>query len=199
MKYLAAQLNCWSGSLCKEAVVMSVLSSGFAGPLCWFLHLLLLEWIHCTSAFSVVIVSFRPLEDVNFFPFVIHIHEPQYKPGGIVKHCGSSNMARFYNTHIIINSIYVCTAEKLISLLPEYVVPYAIHLLVHDPDYVKVQDIEQLKDIKEWVDTNSFGFSLLFNWRVFIFSLGCHFKLWKCQMRNLDKKFVTNMLSFKCS
>ena len=41
--------------------------------------------------------------------------------------------------------------EKLISLLPEYVVPYAIHLLVHDPDYVKVQDIEQLKDIKEWV------------------------------------------------
>lgn len=39
--------------------------------------------------------------------------------------------------------------EKLISLLPEYVVPYAIHLLVHDPDYVKVQDIEQLKDIKE--------------------------------------------------
>ncbi|KAG7484427.1 hypothetical protein MATL_G00049270 [Megalops atlanticus] len=40
-------------------------------------------------------------------------------------------------------------SEKLLSLLPEYVVPYAIHLLVHDPDYVKVQDIEQLKDIKE--------------------------------------------------
>uniref|UniRef100_A0A6Q2XCK9 PDS5 cohesin associated factor B n=1 Tax=Esox lucius TaxID=8010 RepID=A0A6Q2XCK9_ESOLU len=39
--------------------------------------------------------------------------------------------------------------NKLFSLLPEYVVPYAIHLLVHDPDYVKVQDIEQLKDIKE--------------------------------------------------
>ena len=44
--------------------------------------------------------------------------------------------------------VCVCT-EKLFSLLPEYVVPYAIHLLVHDPDYVKVQDIEQLKDIKE--------------------------------------------------
>uniref|UniRef100_A0A671XLM3 PDS5 cohesin associated factor B n=1 Tax=Sparus aurata TaxID=8175 RepID=A0A671XLM3_SPAAU len=39
--------------------------------------------------------------------------------------------------------------NKLFSLLPEYVVPYTIHLLAHDPDYVKVQDIEQLKDIKE--------------------------------------------------
>uniref|UniRef100_A0A671NS73 Sister chromatid cohesion protein PDS5 homolog B-like n=1 Tax=Sinocyclocheilus anshuiensis TaxID=1608454 RepID=A0A671NS73_9TELE len=44
---------------------------------------------------------------------------------------------------------HAAVSEKLISLLPEYVVPYAIHLLVHDPDYVKVQDIEQLKDIKE--------------------------------------------------
>lgn len=39
--------------------------------------------------------------------------------------------------------------DKLLSLLPEYVVPYAIHLLAHDPDYIKVSDIEQLKDIKE--------------------------------------------------
>uniref|UniRef100_A0AAY4CVY0 PDS5 cohesin associated factor B n=1 Tax=Denticeps clupeoides TaxID=299321 RepID=A0AAY4CVY0_9TELE len=44
---------------------------------------------------------------------------------------------------------HAAVSEKLISLLPEYVVPYAIHLLVHDPDYVKVQDLEQLKDIKE--------------------------------------------------
>ncbi|XP_041730223.2 sister chromatid cohesion protein PDS5 homolog B isoform X1 [Coregonus clupeaformis] len=44
---------------------------------------------------------------------------------------------------------HAAISEKLFSLLPEYVVPYAIHLLVHDPDYVKVQDIEQLKDIKE--------------------------------------------------
>ncbi|MBN3296215.1 PDS5B protein, partial [Amia calva] len=35
------------------------------------------------------------------------------------------------------------------AAISEYVVPYTIHLLVHDPDYVKVQDIEQLKDIKE--------------------------------------------------
>uniref|UniRef100_UPI00358F06DF sister chromatid cohesion protein PDS5 homolog B n=1 Tax=Myxine glutinosa TaxID=7769 RepID=UPI00358F06DF len=39
--------------------------------------------------------------------------------------------------------------DKLISLLPEYVVPYAIHLLAHDPDYTKLQDVDQIKDIKE--------------------------------------------------
>lgn len=49
---------------------------------------------------------------------------------------------------IIIFTLCVPT-DKLFSLLPEYVVPYTIHLLAHDPDYVKVQDIEQLKEIKE--------------------------------------------------
>ncbi|XP_049599088.1 sister chromatid cohesion protein PDS5 homolog B isoform X2 [Syngnathus scovelli] len=44
---------------------------------------------------------------------------------------------------------HAAISDKLFSLLPEYVVPYAVHLLAHDPDYVKVQDIEQLKDIKE--------------------------------------------------
>ncbi|CAH2225092.1 sister chromatid cohesion PDS5 homolog B isoform X1 [Pelobates cultripes] len=44
---------------------------------------------------------------------------------------------------------HAAVSEKLLSILPEYVVPYTIHLLAHDPDYVKVQDIEQLKDIKE--------------------------------------------------
>uniref|UniRef100_A0A4W3IM19 PDS5 cohesin associated factor A n=1 Tax=Callorhinchus milii TaxID=7868 RepID=A0A4W3IM19_CALMI len=39
--------------------------------------------------------------------------------------------------------------EKLLSLLPEYVVPYTVHLLAHDPDFTKTQDIEQLRDIKE--------------------------------------------------
>ncbi|CAI9557230.1 unnamed protein product [Staurois parvus] len=43
---------------------------------------------------------------------------------------------------------HAAVSEKLLSLLPEYVVPYTIHLLAHDPDYVKIQDIEQLKDIK---------------------------------------------------
>lgn len=40
-------------------------------------------------------------------------------------------------------------SEKLVSLLPEYVVPYMIHLLAHDPDFTKPQEYEQLKDIKE--------------------------------------------------
>ncbi|KAI4832412.1 hypothetical protein KUCAC02_015381 [Chaenocephalus aceratus] len=39
--------------------------------------------------------------------------------------------------------------EKLVSLLPEFVVPYMIHLLAHDPDFTKPQEYEQLKDIKE--------------------------------------------------
>ncbi|KAG8591730.1 hypothetical protein GDO81_000277 [Engystomops pustulosus] len=39
--------------------------------------------------------------------------------------------------------------EKLLSLLPEYVVPYMIHLLAHDPDFTKPQDLDQLRDIKE--------------------------------------------------
>ncbi|XP_038128764.1 sister chromatid cohesion protein PDS5 homolog A-like, partial [Cyprinodon tularosa] len=39
--------------------------------------------------------------------------------------------------------------EKLVSLLPEYVVPFMIHLLVHDPDFTKPHEYEQLKDIKE--------------------------------------------------
>ncbi|CAF94015.1 unnamed protein product, partial [Tetraodon nigroviridis] len=41
--------------------------------------------------------------------------------------------------------------EKLVSLLPEYVVPYMIHLLAHDPDFTKPQEYDQLKDIKESV------------------------------------------------
>uniref|UniRef100_A0A667G7B6 PDS5 cohesin associated factor A n=1 Tax=Lynx canadensis TaxID=61383 RepID=A0A667G7B6_LYNCA len=34
--------------------------------------------------------------------------------------------------------------EKLLSLLPEYVVPYMIHLLAHDPDFTRSQDVDQL-------------------------------------------------------
>ncbi|XP_052360861.1 sister chromatid cohesion protein PDS5 homolog A-like [Oncorhynchus keta] len=39
--------------------------------------------------------------------------------------------------------------DKMMSLLPEYVVPYMIHLLAHDPDFTKPQDFEQLRDLKE--------------------------------------------------
>lgn len=39
--------------------------------------------------------------------------------------------------------------DKLVTLIPEYVVPYMIHLLTHDPDFTRPQDLEQLRDIKE--------------------------------------------------
>ncbi|KAK7929449.1 hypothetical protein WMY93_005844 [Mugilogobius chulae] len=41
------------------------------------------------------------------------------------------------------------TQDKMVSLLPEYVLPYMIHLLAHDPDFTKPQEYDQLKDIKE--------------------------------------------------
>lgn len=50
-----------------------------------------------------------------------------------------------------LNLILSLSSEKLVSLLPEYVVPYMIHLLAHDPDFTKPQDYEQLRDIKESV------------------------------------------------
>ena len=46
---------------------------------------------------------------------------------------------------------FLSRPEKLVSLLPEYVVPFMIHLLAHDPDFTKPQEYDQLKDIKEWV------------------------------------------------
>lgn len=48
---------------------------------------------------------------------------------------------------IVDNNVF--TLEKLLSLLPEYVVPYMIHLLAHDPDFTRSQDVDQLRDIKE--------------------------------------------------
>ena len=48
---------------------------------------------------------------------------------------------------IVNNNVF--TLEKLLSLLPEYVVPYMIHLLAHDPDFTRSQDVDQLRDIKE--------------------------------------------------
>lgn len=58
----------------------------------------------------------------------------------------------------LISLILSLTTEKLVSLLPEYVVPYMIHLLAHDPDFTKPQEYDQLKDIKESV--LPFGFVL---------------------------------------
>ena len=48
---------------------------------------------------------------------------------------------------IVNNNVF--TLEKLLSLLPESVVPYMIHMLAHDPDFTRSQDVDQLRDIKE--------------------------------------------------
>ncbi|XP_022079543.1 sister chromatid cohesion protein PDS5 homolog A-B-like [Acanthaster planci] len=37
----------------------------------------------------------------------------------------------------------------LLTLLPEYVIPYTIHLLAHDPDFTNLKDLEGLRDTKE--------------------------------------------------
>ena len=55
----------------------------------------------------------------------------------------------FYKDVITVVNNNVFILEKLLSLLPEYVVPYMIHLLAHDPDFTRSQDIDQLRDIKE--------------------------------------------------
>ena len=40
---------------------------------------------------------------------------------------------------------------KIFSVLPDYVLPYAIHLLAHDPDLQSHTDTKTLKNIREWV------------------------------------------------
>eukprot|EP00057_Strongylocentrotus_purpuratus_P033215 XP_790621.2 PREDICTED: sister chromatid cohesion protein PDS5 homolog A [Strongylocentrotus purpuratus] len=44
---------------------------------------------------------------------------------------------------------HTLTATQMISVLPEYVIPYTIHLLTHDPDFMTLKDSEALSDIKE--------------------------------------------------
>ncbi|KAH9494579.1 Sister chromatid cohesion protein PDS5 B [Bulinus truncatus] len=38
---------------------------------------------------------------------------------------------------------------RMFYLLPDYVIPYTIHLLAHDPDFKSYEDIESLKSLKE--------------------------------------------------
>ncbi|KAK2159284.1 hypothetical protein LSH36_155g04017 [Paralvinella palmiformis] len=38
---------------------------------------------------------------------------------------------------------------KLVAVLPEYVMPFTVHLLAHDPDLVSYTDVETLKNIRE--------------------------------------------------
>ncbi|KAJ8028379.1 Sister chromatid cohesion protein PDS5-like B-B [Holothuria leucospilota] len=41
------------------------------------------------------------------------------------------------------------TGVAMLAILPEYVIPHAVHLLSHDPDFVTPKDLEALNDIKE--------------------------------------------------
>ena len=47
--------------------------------------------------------------------------------------------------------MHTTTASSIFSIMPDYVLPYAIHLLAHDPDYSSYKDISALKSIKEYV------------------------------------------------
>ena len=44
---------------------------------------------------------------------------------------------------------YVLISAKMFSLLPDYVLPYAIHLLAHDPELKDNTDVEGLKATRE--------------------------------------------------
>jgi len=41
------------------------------------------------------------------------------------------------------------SAGKIFALLPDYVLPYAIHLLAHDPDLKGTDDVATLSNIRE--------------------------------------------------
>lgn len=46
----------------------------------------------------------------------------------------------------------LCLTEKIFALLPDYVLPYAIHLLAHDPELQNNDDVATLKNIKEYAN-----------------------------------------------
>lgn len=46
-------------------------------------------------------------------------------------------------------SACLCMTAKMFSLLPDYVLPYTVHLLAHDPDLKTHDHLEALTNIKE--------------------------------------------------
>ena len=44
---------------------------------------------------------------------------------------------------------YIFIDRVLFSLLPDYVIPYAVHLLSHDPELESHDDAPNLRNIKE--------------------------------------------------
>lgn len=42
-----------------------------------------------------------------------------------------------------------CISGRIFHFLPDYVMPYTIHLLAHDPELKEHDEVEPLKNIKE--------------------------------------------------
>ncbi|XP_078602291.1 sister chromatid cohesion protein PDS5 homolog A-B-like [Branchiostoma floridae x Branchiostoma japonicum] len=84
-----------------------------------------------------------PLEYLSIFSLAAR--EPHAGLRRQIKACINKNIAqrRQYITQ------HSGAQAKRMSLLPDYVVPYTIHLLAHDPRFYDRQKVEQLKDIKE--------------------------------------------------
>ena len=47
--------------------------------------------------------------------------------------------------------MFILFTVKMYHYLPDYVMPYTIHLLAHDPDLKAYDDMPALKNIKELV------------------------------------------------
>lgn len=77
----------------------------------------------------------------------ILIQQVTFHPAFSFSHIEKGDIESY--SHTLKLAIVSFSSEKLVSLLPEYVVPYMIHLLAHDPDFTKPHEYEQLKDIKE--------------------------------------------------
>ena len=43
----------------------------------------------------------------------------------------------------------LCLKGLMSSVVPDYVLPYTIHLLAHDPDFKSFDHLESLKNLKE--------------------------------------------------
>lgn len=72
--------------------------------------------------------------------------DPLKERRAIVKQMFVANVTRrreYLKQNLTANS------NKIFTLLPDYVLPYAIHLLAHDPDYTTHDDINALKGIKD--------------------------------------------------
>ncbi|KAI8502919.1 Sister chromatid cohesion protein PDS5 A [Branchiostoma belcheri] len=84
-----------------------------------------------------------PLEYLSIFSLAAREQHPGLRRQ--IKACINKNIAQ-RRQYIVQHS---GAQAKLMSLLPDYVVPYTIHLLAHDPRFRDRQKVEQLKDIKE--------------------------------------------------